>query len=178
MVGDQPGAPDPFAPAQLGPLRLRNRMLKAATFEGMAVDNLVSDRWSTSTGPSAGRRGGPDHASRTCAVSPDGQGAPNEIVLRPSGACPACAGLAEAVHAEGAAVAAQIGHAGPVAQRRITGTRPLAPRRVQPDGPRFTEAVGEADIERVTGDFAAAARVVADAGLRRGRAAHRATTTC
>jgi 2,4-dienoyl-CoA reductase-like NADH-dependent reductase (Old Yellow Enzyme family) len=26
--------PDVFAPAQLGPLRLRNRVIKAATFEG------------------------------------------------------------------------------------------------------------------------------------------------
>lgn len=35
---------DPFAPATLGRKELRSRFVKAATFEGMAVDNRVSDR--------------------------------------------------------------------------------------------------------------------------------------
>ena len=38
------GPPDVFAPAQLGPVRLRNRIIKAATFEGVTPDALVSER--------------------------------------------------------------------------------------------------------------------------------------
>lgn len=34
---------DPFAPAQLGPVRLRNRIIKAATSEGRSPDGLVTD---------------------------------------------------------------------------------------------------------------------------------------
>ena len=34
---------DPFAPARLGPLSLRNRIIKAATFEGVMPDALVTD---------------------------------------------------------------------------------------------------------------------------------------
>ena len=34
---------DPFAQARLGPVELRNRVIKAATFEGKSRKNVVSD---------------------------------------------------------------------------------------------------------------------------------------
>ena len=36
--------PDAFAPAQLGPVTLPNRIVKAATFEGMTPEHVVSER--------------------------------------------------------------------------------------------------------------------------------------
>ncbi|MDP4962391.1 MAG: NADH:flavin oxidoreductase, partial [Mycobacterium sp.] len=36
-------APDVFSPAKLGPITLRNRVIKAATFEGRTPDALVTD---------------------------------------------------------------------------------------------------------------------------------------
>ena len=41
--GGAGAGPDPFAPAKLGPVQLRNRILKAATFEGMSPEALVTD---------------------------------------------------------------------------------------------------------------------------------------
>jgi 2,4-dienoyl-CoA reductase-like NADH-dependent reductase (Old Yellow Enzyme family) len=96
-------------------------------------------------------------------VSEDGQGAPNEIVLRPE-AVPGLRRLADAVHAEGAAISAQIGHAGPVAA--ATGRRGLAPsRQFSPMAFRFTRAIDEDGIARVIRDFATAATVLRDAGF-------------
>src|SRR5512134_3079801 len=116
-------APDPFAPAKLGPVTLRNRIFKAATFEGLTPEHVVSDRLiEFHRRVAAGGVGMTTIAY--CAVSPDGQGAPNEMILNEA-AIPGLRRLADAVHAEGAAVSAQIGHAGAVAAG--TGRRGLSP---------------------------------------------------
>jgi len=97
------------------------------------------------------------------AVSPDGQGAPAEIIVR-RGAVAGLRRLAEAVHAEGAAVSAQLGHAGPVAAG--TGHTGLAPSRIfNPMAMKFTKAVTEDDIARITGDFVQAALRLQEAGF-------------
>ncbi len=155
-------AVDPFAPAPLGPATLPNRFVKAATFEGMAKKGLVTDRLIDFH--TAVARGGVGMTTVAyLAVSPDGQGAPAEIVVRDE-AAPGLAALADAVHAEGALVSAQLGHAGPVAAG--TGHTGLAPSRVfSPVAMKFTRAVTDDDIERITGDFARAARLLRDAGF-------------
>src|SRR5438128_180233 len=121
-----PAPPDPFAPARLGPVTLRNRFVKAATFEGVTRDHVVSDALVEFHSRVA--RGGVGLTTLAfCAVSPDGCGTPNEMVLTDE-AVPGLRRLADAVHAEGAAVAAQIGHAGAVAA--ATGHRGLSPSPV------------------------------------------------
>lgn len=154
--------PDPFAPGQLGPVRLRNRFIKAATFEGMAADGLVTDAL-----VEFHRRVAAGGVGMTTlaylAVSPDGQGAPGEIVVRPA-AVPGLARLVDAVHAEGAAAAAQLGHAGPVAAG--AGRRGLAPSRVfSPMAMTFTRPASDADLARVLDEFATAAGLLVRAGF-------------
>ena len=155
-------SPDPFAPAPLGAKTLRNRFVKAATFEGMARKGLVTDRLIDFHRTMAA--GGVGMTTLAyLAVSRDGQGAPAEIVVRDE-AVPGLSDLAEAVHAEGAAVSAQLGHAGPVAAG--TGHTGLAPSRVfSPMAVRFTRAVTDDDIARITADFARSAGLLRDAGF-------------
>ena len=154
--------PDVFSPASLGPLTLRNRIIKAATFEGMARDGEVTDRLiDFHRAVAAGGVGMSTVAY--LAVSADGQGAPGEIVPSER-TVDGLRRLTEAVHGEGAAVAAQIGHAGPVAAG--AGRRGLAPSRVfSPMAMTFTRAAGDADLATVVRDFGAAAEVVVAAGF-------------
>jgi 2,4-dienoyl-CoA reductase-like NADH-dependent reductase (Old Yellow Enzyme family) len=88
-ASDSP-APDPFSPFRLGPVTLRNRLVKSATFEGMAVDGLVSDRLVEFHRAFA--RGGVGMTTLAyLAVSPDGQGARPRSCW-PPGRWPACGG--------------------------------------------------------------------------------------
>src|SRR5215471_2493169 len=117
---------DPFSPATLGPVQLRNRFVKAATFEGLTREHVVNDRLiEFHRRIAAGGVGLTTLAY--CAVSPQGCGTPNELILTPE-TVPGLARLAEAVHAEGAAVSAQLGHAGAVAAG--TGIKAVSPSPV------------------------------------------------
>src|SRR5271170_1409503 len=107
--------PDVFSPAKLGPITLRNRTIKSATFEArtpgaLATDDLIEYHRL----PAAGGVGMTTVAY--CAVSPGGRTEPGQIWMRPA-AVPGLRRLTDAVHAEGAAISAQIGHAGPVRAR-------------------------------------------------------------
>src|SRR5688500_16126813 len=103
-------APDPFAPARLGPLQLRNRIVKAATFEGVTPRRLVTDELIDFHRRVASGGVGMTTVAY-CAVSREGTTDGRQIVLVDE-AVPGLRKLTDAIHAEGAAACAQIGHAG------------------------------------------------------------------
>ncbi len=155
-------SPDPFAPAHLGPIALRNRILRAATFEGMTGDQTVSDRLTEFHRTMA--RGGVGMTTVAfCAVSPEGAGTPNELILR-EGVVSGLGKLADAVHAEGAAVSAQIGHAGAVAAS--AGLAATSPSPIfSPLAMKRTREATAADIRRIIDDFAVGAKLLVDGGF-------------
>lgn len=157
-------APDVFNPAKLGPLTLRNRVIKAATFEARTPDALVTDDLiEYHRLPAAG--GVAMTTVAYCAVSPGGRTGGNQIWMRPH-AVPGRRRLTEAIHAEGAAISAQIGHAGPVADARSNQATALAPVRFfNPIAMRFAQKATREDIDDVLAAHAHAARLAVDAGF-------------
>lgn len=157
-------APDVFNPAKLGPLTLRNRVIKAATFEARTPDALVTDDLiEYHRLPAAG--GVAMITVAYCAVSPGGRTGGNQIWMRPH-AVPGLRRLTEAIHAEGAAISAQIGHAGPVADARSNQATALAPVRFfNPIAMRFAQKATREDIDDVLAAHAHAARLAVDAGF-------------
>jgi 2,4-dienoyl-CoA reductase-like NADH-dependent reductase (Old Yellow Enzyme family) len=152
-----------FESGQLGPITLRNRIIKAATFEGATPRGQVTDALiEYHVKVAAGGVGMCTVAY--LAVSPEGRTARSCIVLGDE-TVEGLRRLTDAIHAEGAKAAAQVGHAGPVANARSNRLPALAPsRHIGMTGNLAREAT-EADIARITADYLHGAEVCVQAGF-------------
>jgi 2,4-dienoyl-CoA reductase-like NADH-dependent reductase (Old Yellow Enzyme family) len=157
------GTPAVFEPARLGPVTLKNRIIKAATFEGVTPKGAVTDELVAFHQRMAS--GGVAMTTVAyLAVSPEGR-TDRHCVLLGEETISGLRRLTETVHAAGAAASAQVGHAGPVANGRSNRAASLAPsRRFSPTG-TVTRAASEHDIARITEEYRRGAIVAAEAGF-------------
>lgn len=152
-----------FEPAPLGPLTLRNRVIKAATFEGATPKGQVTDALVDFHVKMAA--GGVAMSTVAyLAVSPEGRTARACIVLGDD-TLEGLRRLTDAIHGEGALAAAQIGHAGPVANAKSNRLPALAPSRHIGMMGSVAQPISEAEIARVTEDYEKASRVAVAAGF-------------
>ncbi|MCB1699082.1 MAG: NADH:flavin oxidoreductase, partial [Halioglobus sp.] len=158
----------PFEPVTIGPLTLRNRFIKSGANEAMCLDGrptaaLVKHH------RDLGRGGVGMTTVAYMAVAPEGRTLPNQIWMRPA-ILPDLLALTSAVHAEGAAISAQITHGGSfVTGMKVKGRTISASSGFNPagmlKGNLLQRAMTEADMERVTAEFVAAAQLARDAGF-------------
>lgn len=159
----------PFDAFRLGGLALKNRVIKAATYEGMTpgarvTGGLVKHHRDIAAGGAAMT------TVAYCAVSPDGRTFADQLYMRPE-IVPELRRLTDAVHTEGAAASLQLGHCGGFCNNReLVRPRPLGPSRALNalgalSGRPLADAMTEADIEGVTEDFVQAARLAREAGF-------------
>ncbi|MDP3711378.1 MAG: NADH:flavin oxidoreductase [Mycobacteriales bacterium] len=153
-----------FEPARLGPLTLRNRVVKAATFEGRTRRGVVGPELVEFHREVAAGGVGLTTVAY-CAVSPAGRVFRNCLVLDRD-TVPSLRVLTDAVHAEGAAASAQLGHAGLVADQVSNGVRSLAPStRLSPVAKGLVRGASAADLASVRASFVSAALAAVDAGF-------------
>ncbi|NGX85304.1 NADH:flavin oxidoreductase [Aequorivita sp. KMM 9714] len=156
--------PDIFSPTKLGPITLPNRIIKAATSEGRSPEGKVTQALiDFHRGFIEGGTGMTTLAY--CAISPEGFAAPGEILMIREN----ISGLkkfTQAMHDAGGKVSAQLGHAGPVAHKKITGVQPVAPSRFRnPTSFQLCREISKEEMRKVINQFADAAEVAADAGF-------------
>lgn len=155
---------DPFSPYDLGPVRLRNRFVKAATFEGVmprgaVTQELIDFHVRVARGGAALTTLAYGAVSKGGRVSRDTLVFTDELVGD-------LARLTDAVHAEGAKASTQLGHAGLVAQNHSKRNPSLAPStRLSPPAMGIVKGATLAQLDEVVADYERAARVATSAGF-------------
>ena len=161
MVGDMTSMA--FEPGQIGPITLRNRIIKAATFEGASPKGQVTDSLiDYHVKVAAGGAGMCTVAY--LAVAPEGRTGRGCIVLGDD-TVEGLRRLTDAIHAEGAKASAQLGHAGPVANPKSNRLPALAPSRHVGLTGNVAREVTEADISRITDAYRRGAEHAVQAGF-------------
>ncbi len=154
----------PFTPFRLGPVTLRNRIVKAATFEGVMPKGAVTDDL-VAFHRTVARGGAALTTVAYCAVMPEGRVQRHTLVMDEATGRD-LRRLTDAVHEEGAAVAAQLGHAGLVADTRSNRMRTLAPStRLSLPAQGLVRAATDAQLDAVVEAFRTAARHAVAAGF-------------
>ena len=157
-------APSAFAPAALGPLQLRNRVIKAATFEGVMPRGAVTQEL-IDFHVGVARGGAALTTVAYCAVSKGGRVSRDTMVFTED-LIPDLQRLTSAVHAEGAAVSAQLGHAGYVAQNQSKRNPSLGPStRFSMPAMGKVHGASKEQLDEVVAEFERATRVAIDAGF-------------
>lgn len=156
--------PSAFAPAPLGPLTLRNRIIKAATFEGVMPRGQVTQEL-VDFHARVARGGAALTTVAYAAVSRGGRVSRHTLVFDEP-LVPDLVRLADAVHAEGALASAQLGHAGLVAQAHSRRNPSLAPStRLSAPAGGLVRGASRAELDEVVTQFERATRVAAAAGF-------------
>lgn len=155
---------DPFSPYDLGPVRLRNRFVKAATFEGVMPRGAVTQEL-IDFHVRVARGGAALTTLAYGAVSKGGRVSRDTLVFTEE-LVPDLARLTDAVHAEGAKASTQLGHAGLVAQNHSKRNPSLAPStRMSPPAMGIVKGATLAQLDQVVADYERAARVATAAGF-------------
>ncbi len=162
------GTPSPFDPLRIGPITLSNRFIKAGANEGMNVEGAPSKAQVRHHRELAA--GGVALTTVAYgAVSEIGRTLSNQIWIRREILSDLRA-LTDAVHAEGGKISFQITHGGSF----VTGLKVKGPTLSSSAGINKAgllqgnwrqRAMGEADMDRVTGEFVEAASICREAGF-------------
>ena len=153
-----------FTPVKIGPLSLRNRVVRSAAFENMAYGNSPSrDLYDYHT---AVARGGVGMTTLAYAsVSRSGLSFDGQLWMREE-IVPALKRITDAVHAEGAQCSIQLGHCGNMTHRSTCGCMPVgASGGFNLYSPTFVRKLTVKDIDALVEDFGQAVLLSRKAGF-------------
>jgi 2,4-dienoyl-CoA reductase-like NADH-dependent reductase (Old Yellow Enzyme family) len=154
-----------FTQAAIGGLRLRNRFIRSAAFEGMCPDGepsveLVDYHRELAAGGVAMT------TVAYAAVIESARSYLHQLCLWKTGTIPWLRQLTDAVHSEGAAASIQLAHGGYAASPAAAGGKAIGPSAIFNRYTfSFPRVMTEDDIETVTEGFGLAARSAVESGF-------------
>jgi len=160
-------SPQLFEATVINGLRLENRLVRSATWEGMCSEDGVPGEALVELYRELARGGVGLIITGFAYVSPDGRPLPGAMGLHDDALVSALRALTDAVHREGGKICVQLGHAGGQTRESLCGGRPLAPSAVAAPqyAPESPQELSGADIERILQAFADAARRARECGF-------------
>ena len=153
-----------FTPCQIGPITLRNRVIRSAAFENMAYGNKPSqDLYDYHVAVSRGGVGMTTVAY--AAVCQSGLSFDGQLWMREE-IVPGLKRMTDAIHAEGAKASIQLGHCGNMTHRATCGCMPVgASSGFNLYSPTFVRALRKDEIEALVKDFGNAVNLARKAGF-------------
>ena len=146
-----------FESASIDGLTLKNRVVRSATFEGMAsLDGSCTPRLIDLMAELA--RGGVGLIISSHAyVNQQGQRGPRQLGVYRDGLIPGLARMTEAVHKEGGKIVLQLAHAGCYANVALTGKEALGPSAMETSAAGLCRGMTREEILQAIEDFKKAA---------------------
>jgi len=154
-----------FEASDINGMKLSNRFVRSATWEGMAADDGACTAKLIDMMAALAEGGVGLIISSHAYVSPEGQAGPWQIGIHRDELVPGLESMTKAVHDQGGKIVMQLAHAGYFAFAKLTGQTPMAPSNVQgfAKGPRREMTVE--DIQQVVDAYGAAAKRAQLAGF-------------
>ena len=153
-----------FTPVKIGPVTLRNRVIRSAAFENMAYRNSPSqDLYDYHT---AVARGGVGMTTLAYAsVNRSGLSFDGQLWMREE-IVPGLRRITDAVHSYGAKCSIQLGHCGNMTHRATCGCMPLgASSGFNLYSPTFVRGMKISEIDALVDDFGRAVQLAREAGF-------------
>jgi 2,4-dienoyl-CoA reductase-like NADH-dependent reductase (Old Yellow Enzyme family) len=155
----------PFEHSTINGMKLANRFVRSATWEGMAADDGACTPKLIDLMTELAKGGLGLIISSHAYVSPAGQAGPWQIGVYDDALVPGLEAMANAVHDNGGKIVMQLAHAGFFANAKLTGQTPLAPSNVAGFVKSPRKEMTVEDIQHVVKSYGAAAKRAQKAGF-------------
>lgn len=154
-----------FSPLAIGNITLKNRIIRSATWEGMCLDGVPTEKLIKLYEDLAENNVALIITGYTY-VSKEGMQLPNKMGLDSDKNLDVFKSMVDRVHKKGGLIAVQLVHAGGQANRKSSGMQPIAPSAVSfPTYQEIPKEMTKDDIKRVVECFALSAKRAKELGF-------------